>query len=106
MSKPPKLTEKELLEIVKAAIQSGNYRYTDHALIQMEKRSINDRQVVQSLTQGQRYKRKDSVNPGFRSWNYGFRLIDPDNLEKREVIIINVSEGLLIITVMYEKKIR
>lgn len=62
-----------ILDKVREALLSRNYRYTEHAQEQMLARRINSKEVSYILAYGYHESRKDDFNSATGHWKYSIR---------------------------------
>jgi hypothetical protein len=91
--------DKNILKLVKSAIENGTYIYTSHANQRIKQREVTRYEVKQVLLSGHHEKRKDCFDEVFNSWNYS---IKGKTLDKRQLrIVISFDDSnMLIITVI------
>lgn len=87
-----------LLQCVTEHLKSGKYRFTNHALIRKNERSIPIPDILHVLQTGFHEKIKDQWDETYKAWNYSIRgkTIDGEDLR----IIVSFDEYLQIITVI------
>lgn len=96
-SKPEK--EPNLLQKIKDAINSGQYRDAVHATERSIEREITRPEYLYVLKNGRHEKSKDKFKQEYNSWNYAIRGKTLDERELRVVISFE-ENGLLVITVI------
>lgn len=96
-SKPEK--EPNLLQKIKDAINSGQYRDATHATERTIEREITRPEYLYVLKNGRHEKSKDKFKQEYNSWNYAIRGKTLDERELRVVISFE-ENGLLVITVI------
>lgn len=96
------VSKKKLSSVInkaKAAIESGNYIYTDHAQERLQQREVTRLEVKQIIKNGHHEKAKDQFDETFNEWNYAIKGKTVDQRKLRVVISFD-KEGMLIITVI------
>lgn len=89
----------DLLKRIKDCLDSGNYRFTKHALERKEERFVSLPDILEILRNGHHEKTKDSWNEQFKAWDYAIKGKTVDQ-ETCRIIVSFDSNGLLIITVI------
>lgn len=97
VTKPEK--EPNLLQKIKGAINSGQYRDAIHATERSIEREITRPEYLYVLKNGRHEKSKDKFKQEYNSWNYAIRGKTLDERELRVVISFE-ENGLLVITVI------
>ena len=95
MTRPPKLGN--LIDAVRACLESGRYLDTRHATDRQAERSITRPEIFFALKHGHHEKKKDRFEERFHAWNYSVRGKTIDKRDLRIVISFDVT-GVLIIT--------
>lgn len=95
---PEKL--KNVLEKVKACIDSSDYSFSIHALDRQVERSITIPTILYVLKNGYLENRKTTFDVVYNRWKYAVRGKTVDNLDIRVVVAFD-EEEMLIITVMH-----
>lgn len=67
-NRPDKL--KNLLDVIKACISTGNYRLTSHALDRQNERKISLPETLRILETGYEDKAKTSFDERLNTWKY------------------------------------
>ena len=91
--------EPELLQKIRDAINSGNFRDVRHATERAAEREVTRAEYLYILKNGRHEKKKDEFKEEYNSWNYAIRGKTVDDRELR-VIVTFEENGLLIITVI------
>jgi hypothetical protein len=89
----------DLLQKVKEAINSGNFRDVTHATMRASEREITRPEYLYVLKIGRHEKKKDEFKEEYNTWNYAIRGKTIDERELR-VIVSFEENGLLVITVI------
>lgn len=95
---------KDPKKIMIAHLKRGDYQFTDHALIQMNRRDVITTEVVQALSCGEHTHRRDKWHEKLERWSYTFagRTIDGKEL----VVWVSFVDQMLIVTVVNKTKDR
>ena len=101
MSKHFPRTEKisDLLKRVKMCVESGNFKFTGHALKRRLERLLSLPDIIYVLKNGHHESSKDSWDEQYETWNYAIRgkTVDQDSIR---IIISFDTQRMLIITVI------
>lgn len=102
--KPNKKSDRQLYQLVRKKISTGDYVFLKHAKQRLEERNILDLDVLDILEGKQGHKRKrnkskDKYENTYDDWNY---CVEEANLDGRRIrIILSFEKNLmLIITVI------
>ncbi|MCO5142096.1 MAG: DUF4258 domain-containing protein [Oligoflexia bacterium] len=92
-----KLKPKNLLVVVKAKVEAGQLRFSQHALDRMKSREITRLEVEQVLKEGRHNKKKDQFNELERSWDF---VIEGKTIDKRllRIVVAVIEPNLLVVT--------
>ena len=94
--RPPKLAD--VLELVRMAVEAGNFLDTVHASVRQQQRAITRPEYLYILKNGFHEKAKDTYEPIYLTWKYAIR---GKTVDKRDLrVIVTFKDSLLIITVM------
>jgi len=93
-----KLSETEIHRHVNTAINTGHYIILPHARQRSKERKVLPSDIECALKNGRRIKKRDRLDPAFKTWSYAFegKTID----EKALRVIITIDEILKIVTVV------
>lgn len=89
----------DLLIKVKACLDRGAYRFSQHAIDRKNERFVSLPDVLEVLYKGYHEKRKDTWDATFESWNYAIQGRTIDQIPCR-IIVSFEDDGLLIITII------
>lgn len=94
---PPAQIE-NVLEEIRKYVESGNFKFSEHAIDRRVERYIAPRDVLYILTHGYHEEERTRFEKKFKTWKYAIRGKTPD---KEDVtVIVALAEQLVIITVM------
>jgi len=96
MSRRPAKVE-NVIEIVKAAIASRQFRISAHAAKRMEERDITSPDLIQVLAAGYHEARKDEFKEEYSSWSYAIRGKTVDARNLRFAVAIE-APGFVVVT--------
>lgn len=85
-----------LIERVKAAVESGNYLDTFHSKLRQGHRSITRPEIIFVLKNGFHEKRKDKFDHAFKEWNYAVRGKTIESKDLRVIVSFDKSNMLII----------
>lgn len=88
----------DVLALVKACVDAGNFFDTRHATDRQNERAITRLEVIHVLKNGHHEKKKDEFKPEFNAWNYAIRGNTLDKRDLRIAVSFDESTKLLIIT--------
>jgi hypothetical protein len=91
MSDRPKI--ENLLDRIVDSVESGNYRFSNHARQRMAKRGVDPPEVRYVLRTGWHEARKDQWQEAYEAWNYAIR---GSTVDDREVRVVVTFEGSLL----------
>lgn len=89
----------DLLNKIRNYLDSGKYRFSQHATIRKKERFVSLPDVIEVLHNGHHEKAKDTWEEKYQSWNYAIRGKTADQETCRIIVSIDI-DGLLIITVI------
>ncbi len=89
-----------ILSIARAAVASGNYTPVEHAKYRLNQREVTIAELEQVIMTGYREERKDEFKPEHKSWNYAIRGKTISKRELRVAVSLDITSGVLIITVI------
>lgn len=89
----------ELLRKIKECLETGNYKFSKHALERRKERFISLPDILEVLRHGYHEKTKDVWNEQFNEWDYAVRGKTVDQASCRIIVSFD-AKGLLIITVI------
>ncbi len=89
----------DLLKRVRMCIESGNYKFTNHALERKLERSLNFPDILYVLKNGCHESAKDSWDELFNTWNYSIRGHSIGGQSIRVIVSFEPST-MLVITVI------
>ena len=95
MALPSKLPA--LMPAIRAALEQGDYIYSNHALERQNQRKITRSEVLQVLKGGHHEKAKDTYEEAYKAWNYAVRGKTGDKRELRIIVSFD-PQGMLIVT--------
>ena len=76
-----------------------NHTPVENAKYRLNQREVTIAELEQVIMTGYREGRKDELNPEHKSWNYAIRGITISKLELRVAVSLDITSGVLIITV-------
>lgn len=86
-----------LMETVRACIETGAYLDTWHSSLRQKERSITRSEVVYVLKTGWHEANRDVYVPYYKAWNYAVRGKTLDSRELRIIVSFD-NHGMLVIT--------
>lgn len=95
-TKPVKIAN--LLEVIKACIETGQYRSCLHLEQRELERSITRREVLYVLLHGFHEKKEDDFDEAFQSWHYAIRGKTIDGCDLRVFVSFDTETLMIIIT--------
>ncbi len=95
-TRPPKIPN--LLEVIKACVESGKYRSCLHLEKRERERSITRREILHVLLHGFHEKKEDDFEKQFQTWNYAVRGKTIDQRELRVFVSFDDETMMIIIT--------
>lgn len=95
---------KDLKARIKLCIETGAYRFSNHALERKKQRAFTLPDILYILKNGYNEKAKDVWDEQYKMWKYSMRGKTVDKEEGRIIVSIEES-GMLIITVIRLKRI-
>lgn len=90
------LKVKDLMVLVRAAVENGQLIYSTHASIRMGERNIIKPEIEYVLETGHHEAKKDKFNVEFGSWDYVIKGKTVDNRNLR-IIIALIHPNVLIV---------
>jgi hypothetical protein len=94
---PRKAKIGNLLAVVRAAVETGEYRDTTHSLVRQSGRAITGPEMEYVLKTGYHESSKDTFEEAYDEWNYAIRGRTLDKRDLRIVVSFDM-DGMLIIT--------
>lgn len=91
--------EPDLLQKIRDAINSRNFRDVIHASMRAVERDITRPEYLYVLKNGRHEKKKDEFKEEHNNWNYAIRGKTLDDRELRVIVSFD-ENGMLIITVI------
>ena len=98
MQKKP-LKHSNLLDKVRACLQSGNYLDTHHSSARRRQRKIDRLDIQYVLTTGWHEKNKDKFDSKYKAWNYSVRGRTID-LRSLRIVVSFDNQRMIIVTAM------
>ena len=95
MKRPSKL--KDILAVVRAAVESGQLVYSDHANSRMSVREIIKPEIEHVLKSGFHEAIKDQFSSAFEAWDYAIRGKTVDGRALR-IVVAMVQPRVLVVT--------
>jgi hypothetical protein len=89
-----------LMQLIKACVESGDYRDTTHAKDRKGGRNILRTEIEFVLKNGHHVPRKDQFDELFQAWNYAIEGSTVDRRKLRIIVSFNDVTKMLIITVI------
>lgn len=96
--RPPKLDHATLVEMVRAAVNSGQYRILPHARVRCSEREVSALDIEHVLATGHTVPRRDRFDEPYQSWSYCFEGLTVDGVHLR--VIVAFDGWMLVVTVI------
>ena len=103
MAKVNKIESGRLIEKIRRAIKSGEYRDTFHSAQRQSSRLITRLEIEYVLLNGWHEKRKDAYDENYYAWNYAIRGKTIDSRNLRIIVSFDVDEMLIITAIDLDK---
>ena len=93
--RPKKCAEADLLIVVRAALETGEYVILPHARQRCREREISALDIESALLCGKRAKSRDRFDPSWERWSYGFEGRTIDGCAIRVVVVLLEQLGIV-----------
>lgn len=96
--RPPKLDHTTLVERVRAAVDSGQYRILPHARLRCTAREVAAADIEHALLKGHAVPKRDRYDEPYESWSYCFEGLTVDEVHLR--VVVSFDDWMLVVTVV------